>query len=118
MDEEQAFEADVRIGKGVRPIAQHGKVRIDQGTVTLEDSHGKIVAQAPVDQVWAKAMTFPLHGLRLDVGGTAYNLDAATTRWQAAMPGRLASGSAGKTSSFTHAFVAVLEDRGGHRGKR
>src|SRR2546421_3382008 len=45
------FEAEVGIGKGLRTINRHGSASIDHGHLTLRDSKGEVVADAPVSEV-------------------------------------------------------------------
>jgi hypothetical protein len=108
MSQQPPFEAAVRVGKGVRPLAQHGRLRAADGLVTVFDSKGKVVASAPIGEVDAAKLSLPLHGLRLTLAGTAYNLDAAGNRWRRALlfgRGITISG----TSRLTSAFVDYLD---------
>jgi hypothetical protein len=106
--EQPPFEATVRVGKGFRPIAQHGRLRVAEGVVTVSDSKGQTVATAPVEKVEAVRLSFPLAGIKLTVDGVKYNVDGAvaSSRWR-----RLWFGAAGRmsaTSKLASTFPGYL----------
>jgi hypothetical protein len=103
------FEAVVRVGKGFRPIAQHGQLRVADGVVTVSDSKGQTVATAPVEKVDAVRLSFPLAGVRLTVDGVKYNVDGAVagSRWRMLRFG--ATGRVSETYKLASAFPAYLD---------
>ena len=103
------FEAVVRVGRGFRPIAQHGRLRVADGIVTLSSSKGQTVATASVDLVEAVKLSFPLAGVGLTMDGVKYNVDGAVagSRWR-----RLWFGAAGRiseTSKLASTFPGYLD---------
>ncbi|SOD63340.1 hypothetical protein SAMN06297387_11072 [Streptomyces zhaozhouensis] len=49
---------EVQIGKGVRPMAQHGQLLVDTDTLTLRNSKGTLIDEAPVSEVSAHRVRF------------------------------------------------------------
>ena len=101
------FDAHVRVGKGIRVLAQHGRLRVADGVLTLLDSKGKTIATSPVEKVEASRLTFPLMGLRLTVDGEKFNLDAAVRRWRRRWFGP--GGAISETSKLPATFVSYLD---------
>ncbi|GAA3855918.1 hypothetical protein [Streptomyces sedi] len=72
-DPEFVFE-QVQIGKGLRPLAQHGFLVVDRGTLTLLDSERQPIDSGPLHQVVAKKIRFTGgKSVSLTVNGTKYN---------------------------------------------
>ena len=66
---------NVQIGRGLKPLAQHGQVRIENGQLTLVDSRGAVIDQAPVSLVAAKSPWYTMrNGVWATVNGTRYFL--------------------------------------------
>ncbi|RBM16641.1 hypothetical protein [Streptomyces sp. PT12] len=75
---ERIFD-EVHIGKGVRPIAQHGYVTVAHGHVTLRGSDRRRIAGAPLSRVEASRVRFTGgKTLALRIDGTRYNV---SPRW-------------------------------------
>ncbi|WP_326594535.1 hypothetical protein [Streptomyces sp. NBC_01803] len=67
---------EVQIGKGLRPLAQHGFVTIDrdQGVLSLLGSDQQVIASAPVSEVTAWPIRASLNtAVGLEINGTTYN---------------------------------------------
>ena len=101
------FDADVRIGKGLRPLTQHGRLTIVGDVVRLSDSRGNVVATESIEHVEAAKIGFPGHGLRLTVGGAHYNIDAAS-KLRSHRLARFPSLSIQNTSTLTDAVIDYL----------
>lgn len=56
-DEEREFD-EVQIGKGVRPMAQHGQLRVETGTLTMRNSRGRLITEAPLSEVSGHRVRF------------------------------------------------------------
>ena len=54
MPTERLQFADSQIGKGLRPLAQHGTVVIDEGVITLYGTQGDVIDTAPLTKTTAK----------------------------------------------------------------
>lgn len=55
MSEEDIVFADSQIGKGLKPLAQHGSIVIgSDGTFSLFGTDGDVIASAPISQVSAE----------------------------------------------------------------
>jgi hypothetical protein len=65
----------VQIGKGLKPLAQHGHVVIDRGELTLLGSDQQTIASAPLSSVTAGKVRF-IRGqtLSLTMSGEKYNV--------------------------------------------
>ncbi|MDT0269539.1 hypothetical protein RM844_24970 [Streptomyces sp. DSM 44915] len=71
---EYVFE-QVQIGKGLKPLAQHGFVLVGQGTLTLLGSDRQHIDAGPLAQVSAKPVRFTRgQTLSLTVNGNKYNV--------------------------------------------
>ncbi len=66
---------EVQIGRGLRPIAQHGFVVVTPETITLLGSDRQQIDSAPTSAVTAKKVPFT-HGktVTIMVNGTKYNV--------------------------------------------
>ncbi|MEO7836076.1 MAG: hypothetical protein ABIS21_00365 [Acidimicrobiales bacterium] len=71
------FRVNVRIGRGLRPRARNGALVVVDGTLTLYDTEEKVIARAPVGEVWAHRARLPVKGLQIIIDGSRYTLDDA-----------------------------------------
>lgn len=66
---------EAQIGKGLRPLAQHGFVVLDRGTLTLLGSQQQTIASAPLSAVSAKKVPFSRgQSLSLTMNGEKFNV--------------------------------------------
>ncbi|WP_049580387.1 hypothetical protein [Streptomyces sp. SBT349] len=66
---------EVQIARGLRPLAQHGFVVIDQGVLSLLGSDRQPIAEAPLAEVGAAMARFQRgKSVVLTVNGTKYNV--------------------------------------------
>jgi hypothetical protein len=64
----------VQIGKGLRPLAQHGFIEIDNGTLSLLGSDRQLIDSAPLVSIEAKKVAFTSgRTISLTLNGTKYN---------------------------------------------
>jgi hypothetical protein len=100
---------DVQIGRGLKPLAQHGQVRIEGGQLILVDSHGAVIDRAPVSMVAAKAPWYTMrNGAWVTVNGTRYFLgfNARVSLANALPADRVLNGRRG-TKQFLRALDAA-----------
>jgi hypothetical protein len=119
------FEAEVAIGKGLRTIDRHGSASIDHGHLTLRDSKGDVVAEAPVSEVRGdKARFSDGSAARICIDGVWYSI--GPLRVSLYSPGGLGRDAANlarsisrlkKGRELTEQFLLVLEAEGGQLGK-
>ncbi|MDT0446886.1 hypothetical protein [Streptomyces johnsoniae] len=65
----------VQIGKGLKPVAQHGYVIVDKGTLTLLGSDQQPIDSSPLPQVAGNLVRFTRgKTVALTVNGTKYNV--------------------------------------------
>ncbi|WP_059007577.1 hypothetical protein [Streptomyces specialis] len=70
---------EVQIGKGIRPLAQHGYVIVENGCLELLGSRGRVIESAPMSRVEANKVRFTGgKTLAVKVNGTRYNV---SPRW-------------------------------------
>ncbi|ARQ69466.1 hypothetical protein [Streptomyces marincola] len=66
---------EVHINKGVRPVAQHGFVTVERGTLKLLGSDRKVIVSAPMSKVEASKARFTGgKTLAMKVDGTRYTV--------------------------------------------
>ncbi|WP_129838731.1 hypothetical protein [Streptomyces sp. RFCAC02] len=71
---ERVFD-EVQIGKGIRPVAQHGYVTVDDGVLNLLGSDRHLIESAPVERVKASKARFSGGmTLAMRVNGSRYNV--------------------------------------------
>ncbi len=78
-----------QIGKGLRPLAQRGRVVVGvDKTLTLYGTKGDVIATAPLEQVSAKRGVFPVRNMVfLTVAGEKFNCTPGwgENRWNGAV---------------------------------
>lgn len=73
-DEEVVFD-EVQIGRGLRPLAQHGFVVVTPDTISLLGSDRQLIDSAPITAVTAKTIPFTRgKTVALTMNGTKYNV--------------------------------------------
>ena len=109
------FSAVSQIGKGLKPIAQHGEVAISGGVLYLRDSKGQEIVSAPVGQVQAKSPWYAMgSGTSVTIAGTSYFLSLKSLAGAA-----LSAGAIGifvgrkRTKTFTNALAAAQAEAAG-----
>ncbi|MEV1008747.1 hypothetical protein [Streptomyces sp. NPDC049881] len=66
---------EVQIGKGIRPVAQHGYVTVEDGVLNLLGSDRHLIASAPMSKVEAgKARFSGGMTVAMKVDGSRYNV--------------------------------------------
>lgn len=113
---DDSFAAAVRVGRGLRPLAFNGALIVEVGQVTLYDGKERVIAQGPVDQVWARKARFPVSGLQLTIEGTRYTLDRAPG-WGAAASPLLLGKTIHGTGKLVKAFLDWYPTQGGRVGE-
>lgn len=105
----EGFTAAVRVGKGIRPLTQSGSLVVETGWLRLRDGKERVIAEGPVEEIWAHKGWLPGSGFRLHIGGTKYTLDQAG--------GFTAPGMMVGTHRLTEAFLEWFPAHGGNVGK-
>lgn len=97
-----------QIGKGIKPLAQHGKVVIGaDGTFTLIGTKGDIIDSAPITDVSAKRMGITGgQTVRLNLAGRKYN---TTPGWGSSLA---KWGGVFGTSNASKTLVKLIESNG------
>jgi hypothetical protein len=112
------FDARVAISKGVKPIANGGRVLMANSWLELYDTKGNLVARGPLADVWAKKRPGTWgSGVSLWIGTDKFMISRGTT----SATGLLVGGASAKVLSgraFSREFLAALEAAGAHLGKR
>lgn len=71
-----------QIGKGLKPLAQHGYVVVDRGTLTLLGSDKQTIASAPIAAVSARMVRMTRgQTLSLEMAGEKYNVSPGWGRY-------------------------------------
>src|SRR5690349_19958282 len=66
---------EVQIGIGVKPLAQHGFVVVEDGTLTLLATQRQLIDSAPLPLVTASKIPFTMgRTLKVTVNGTKYSV--------------------------------------------
>ena len=123
---EPDFEAEVQVGTRFRFIDRGGAAVIADGRLTLTKRDGAVIAEAPLEEVWADRMKASGGGAaRIWIGGDRYTIEPLRVR--RANPAALAGDAANlardverlkKGRELTERFLGVVEAQGGHIGTR
>ena|SRR2546421_5630590 len=100
---------NVQISRGLKPLAQHGEVRIESGQLILMGSHGAVIDGAPVGMVAVKAPWYTMrNGAWVTVNGTRYfvGFNAQVSLANALPADRVLNGRRG-TKQFLRALDAA-----------
>ncbi|WP_326598414.1 hypothetical protein [Streptomyces sp. NBC_01803] len=99
----------VQIGKGVRPLAQHGFVVIDGGVLTLLGSDRQLIDSAPLTDITAAPIRFTRgKTLAVTVNGTKYSVSPGWGRHV----GFPIAGTTGDVKTAAQALLRLIESAG------
>lgn len=114
-DTGQVFD-EVQIGRGLRPMAQHGFVTIDQGVLSLLSSDRQLIASAPLPQITAWPIRASVGtAVGMEINGTKYNAAPGRGSYPKAftLPTDLMKGR-----SAADQLLELITDQGGNRRGR
>jgi hypothetical protein len=101
----------VQIGKGLKPIAQHGFVIVDKGMLTLLGTDRQPIDSGPLNQVTASKIRFTGgKTLSLTVNGTKYNVSPG---WGRHVGGFVLPGDAKPVKTAAEALLKLIQAGGG-----
>ena len=116
---EPVFEAEVKIGKGIRTLDRHGTAQIADGRLTLSKSKGDVIVDVAMSEFEAEA-AFGGAVARIIVGGDKYAIEPIKVRRHADISVTGAGMNlAGDVKRFkqgkemTEAFLAAIQSQGG-----
>jgi hypothetical protein len=116
---EPVFEAEVKIGKGIRTLDRHGTAQISDGRLTLSKSKGDVIVDVAMGEFEAEA-AFGGAVARIIVGGDKYAIEPIQVRRHADISVTGAGMNlAGDVKRFkqgkemTEAFLAAIQSQGG-----
>ena len=100
-----------QIGKGLRPLAQHGYVVIDSGTLTLLGSDKQTITTAPLAAVSARKVPMTRgQTLSLTVAGEKYNVSPGWGRYSGTF---VLPGQTKPVKSAAEMLLKLIESGGG-----
>ena len=103
-----------QIGKGLKPLAQHGFVVIDRGTLTLLGSDQQMIARAPLSAVSAHKVRMTRgQTLSLTMGGEKYNVSPGWGRYSGTF---VLPGQAKPVKSAAEMLLTLIGNGGGTAG--
>lgn len=103
-----------QIGKGVKPLAQHGYVVIGQGTLTLLGSDQQMIATAPLASVSAHKVRMTRgQTLSLTMGGEKFSVSPGWGRYSGTF---VLPGQTKPVKSAAGMLLALIENGGGSTG--
>ncbi|MFW6694396.1 hypothetical protein [Streptomyces sp. MAR4 CNX-425] len=101
----------VQIGKGLRPLAQHGTITVDGGTLSLYDSNGQVIDSAPLAAVSGSMVRFTRgQTVSLTVNGTKYN---AAPGWGNHVGTEVQPGATKEVKTAAAFLLHLVESAGG-----
>jgi hypothetical protein len=104
----------VQIGKGLKPLAQHGHVVIDCGMLTLLGSNRETIATVPLSSVSAAKVRFTRgQTLSLTLGGEKYNVSPG---WGEKVGTFVLPGDARPVKNAAEMLFRLIEQGGGTSG--
>jgi len=104
----------VQIGKGLKPLAQHGHVVIDGGTLTLLGSSREPIASAALSTVSAARVRFTRgQTLSLTLSGEKYNVSPG---WGEKVGTFVLPGDAKPVKNAAEMLLKLIERGGGTSG--
>jgi hypothetical protein len=105
---------EVQIGKGLKPLAQHGHVVIDHGTLTLLGSDNQTIASASLSSVSAAKVRFTRgQTLSLTMSGEKYNVSPG---WGRNVGTFVLPGDAKPVKNAAEMLLKLIERGGGASG--
>jgi hypothetical protein len=103
-----------QIGKGLRPLAQHGYVVIDRGTLTLLGSDRQPIASAPLTSVSAHKVRMTRgQTLSLTMGGEKYNVSPGWGRYSGTF---ILPGQTKPVKNAAQMLLTLIQNGGGTAG--
>jgi hypothetical protein len=104
---------EVQIGKGLRPLAQHGFVTIDNGVLSLLGTDRQLIDSAPLPEItaWPIRASFST-AVGLEINGAKYNAAPGRGSYPKAftLPTDLMKGA-----SVADQLLTLIENNGGKR---
>ncbi|MHA4815093.1 hypothetical protein ACXZ65_12135 [Streptomyces aculeolatus] len=111
MSEPEHVFDQVQIGKGLRPLAQHGTITVDNGTLSLFDSNGQVIDSGPVAAAGAAMVRFTRgKTVALTLNGTKYNVSPG---WGNHVGTMVLPGTTGDVKDAAALLVHLVETAGG-----
>ncbi len=117
---EPVFEAEVKIGKGIRTLDRHGTAQIANGRLTLSKSKGEVIVDVAMGEFEAEA-AFGGAVARIIVGGDKYAIEPIQMRRYADISvtgaGMNLAGDVKRfkqSKEMTEAFLAAISSQGGN----
>jgi hypothetical protein len=117
---EPVFEAEVKIGKGIRTLDRHGIAAVSDGRLTLRKGKGDVIIDVGMGEFEAES-AFGGAVARIIVGGDKYAIepiqmrryaDISVTGAGVNLAGDIKRFKQGK--EMTAAFLAAIESQGGN----
>jgi hypothetical protein len=117
---EPVFEAEVKIGKGIRTLDRHGIAAVSDGRLTLRKGKGDVIIDIGMGEFEAES-AFGGAVARIIVGGDKYAIEPIQVRRYADisvtgagmnLAGDIKRFKQGK--EMTAAFLAAIESQGGN----
>ena len=114
-DQEPEYVFDqTQIGKGLKPLAQHGYVVIGQGTLSLLGSDQQTIASAPLSSVSAHKVRMTRgQTLSLTMGGEKFNVSPGWGRYSGTF---VLPGQTKPVKSAAEMLLTLIENGGGSAG--
>ncbi len=101
----------VQIGRGMRPLAQHGFITIDRGVLSLLGSDQRVIASAPIPEIaWKRTALTRGKNLSLVINGTKYFVSPG---WGNHVGDLVMPGQTKDVQAAIHALQVVLAQYGG-----
>lgn len=103
---------EVQIGIGLRPLAQHGYIIIEQGVLTLLGTNQQLIDRAALSTIVAAKTRIPLsHAVFLTMNGTKYSV---TPGWGNHVGKRPPLGAGKETKRTAQYLLSFFEHNRAH----
>jgi hypothetical protein len=107
MSEPEYVFDQVQIGKGLKPLAQHGFITVGDGTLTLLGSDRAPIDSAPLSEITASMVRFTRgQTVSLTLGGVKYN---ASPGWGNQSGSLMMAGDAKQVKTAAALLVQIIE---------
>lgn len=111
MSEPEYVFDQVQIGKGLRPLAQHGTIIVDRGTLSLLDSNGQVIASGPLAAIQAAPVRLTRgKTVALTLNGTKYT---ASPGWGNHVGSLVLPGTTGDVKDAAALLLRLVESAHG-----